>query len=382
MKIGIDCRMYGLKHAGIGRYVENLVRNLLSQDKENYYTLVFRPNQKQEVQSFNSKLKIIEADFPHYSFKEQFLLPLPLIKLKLDLVHFPHFNVPVFYPGKYVVTIHDLIKHYSRGGKTTTRAPFLYWLKYLGYQIVFWNAVKRAKKILVPSLFIKDELIHRYRLASDKVKVVYEGADRKFKVQSSKLKATVKSLKLLEKYKIKKPFIVYTGSLYPHKNIERLAQSIKQLNVSRIPCPLSLVVVCARSVFLERLERKVKGLCAEKFINLVGFVPDEELIQIYREAEALVQPSLMEGFDLTVVEAMATGLPVVVSDIPVHREICGQAALYFDPKNIEAMVEKIKLVLESQSLRDKLQKQGLGQVRKYDWKKTARQTLKVYYSVV
>lgn len=372
MKIGIDCRMYGLKHAGIGRYVENLVRELSkrqSRDKDFELVLFFRRKDKR-------RLTIIEADFPHYSFREQILLPLQLIKLKLDLVHFPHFNVPILYFGKYVVTIHDLIKHGSRGRETTTKTPLFYWFKYLGYQLVFWNAVKRAKKILVPSEWVKGELVRSYKLNPDKVVVTYEGAEKKYQVLSIKYK--VLSSQILKKHKITKPFVVYTGSLYPHKNIERLIEAIKLINLSLVSYRLSLVIVCSRNVFWERLKKKVEELEAEKFVNLVGFVPDEELVKIYQEAVALAQPSLMEGFDLTVVEAMTAGLPVVVSDIPVHREICGQAALYFDPYDPADIAEKIKFIIKNEGERERLKKAGLEQVKKYSWEKTAEQTIKAY----
>jgi len=397
--------MCGLEHAGIGRYVENLVRQLgKSRSKEFEFVLFVRKkdNNHLTIQPFNH-FSIVEADYSHYSFQEQVYMPIALWRAKCDLVHFPHFNVPVFYCGKYVVTIHDLIKHTSRGMATTTRNSFLYWLKYLGYRFGFWNAVKRAKIVVVPSRAIKDELIHRYNLATDKIRVIYEGADEKFKTKNQKPKTKNTNLKTLKKYGISKPFIVYTGSLYPHKNIERLIKAIKIFNLSLItylpvlPPPdslrdskragaakrwqaghLSLIIVCSRNVFWERIKKRVREIGAEKFVNLVGFVPDEDLVKIYQEALALIQPSLMEGFDLTAVEAMAAGLPVVVSDIAVHREICGQAALHFDAKNIRDIADKINLVLKDKSLRTRLKKLGLKQAKKYSWQKMAKQTLRVY----
>lgn len=161
MKIGIDCRMSGLKHVGIGRYIENLVNELKKIDAQNEYYFLTR------------------ADIPHYSLKEQLILPLILYKEKLALVHFPHFNIPVLYFKKYVVTIHDLIKHISKGVETTTRSPWLYWLKYLGYKFVFWWAVKRATRIIVPSNFVKGDLVKEYKIDPAKVVVTYEGVDNK-----------------------------------------------------------------------------------------------------------------------------------------------------------------------------------------------------------
>lgn len=386
MRIGIDARMSGPAHAGIGRYVENLIKEL-SKNKNLELVLFVRKSNQAIRQSGNQA--IVEADIPHYSLAEQFLMPGIIKKAQVDLMHFPHFNIPVFYTGKYVVTIHDLIKHASRGMETTTRTPWLYWLKYLGYKFVFRQAVKRAVKILVPSQWVKKQLIEIYGLPEDKVVVTYEGVGEKFQHSAFSLprgKAGIQhSAQVLSKYKISKPFIIYTGSLYPHKNIERLIQSISAIGRSAPGGKLvkiSLVISCARSVFWERLKKEVQELDAEKFVNLVGFAPDEELAVLYTQAEAFVFPTLSEGFGLPGLEAMACGCPVVCSDIPVLREVYGEAAEYFDPYDISDMAEKIKRVTGDQATKDRLRNDGLEQVKKYSWAKMAKETLKVYGEVV
>jgi glycosyltransferase involved in cell wall biosynthesis len=303
------------------------------------------------------------------------------------LVHFPHFNVPIFWFGKYVVTIHDLIKHKSKGIATTTRSPLVYWLKHLLYLFTVWSAVKRAAKVITPSNWWKEELIKRYKLPPEKVVVTYEGAEEKFKVQRAKGKVK----EILEKYKIKKPFVIYTGSLYPHKNVERLVEAVKLINqklrFSNYHTTvrgnyLQLVVVCARNIFYERFTKKIKQMGAEKYVNLVGFVPDEELVRIYQQAEAFVFPSLLEGFGLPGLEAMAVGLPVVASDSSCLPEVYGEAALYFNPLDVEDMATKIQQVISDKGLREKLIKKGFEQVKKYSWEKMAKQTLVVYLQVL
>jgi glycosyltransferase involved in cell wall biosynthesis len=371
MKIGIDCRMMGLKHAGIGRYVENLVTELLKIDKDNEYILFARKDFTQREEFASPRVKIMVADAPHYSLEEQFLLPALIARQKVDLMHFPHFNVPIFYPGPFVVTIHDLIKHASRGMATTTRNPLVYWLKYLGYKTVFGLAVRRANKILVPSNFIKEQLVKEYGLRTDKVMVTYEGVD--LKIPNSNPPA---GGQILEKYKIQKPYLLYVGSVYPHKNIERLIEAVKSLQTT--DCRLQLVVVCSRSVFWEKLKEKIRGMKAEDEVNLVGFVADEELSVLYQEAETFVFPSLSEGFGLPGLEAMAQGTPVVASDIPVFREIYGVAAEYFNPLVFQDMAEKIRLVMEDKKRREKLVKEGQKQIKKYSWQRMASETLLVY----
>ena len=393
MKIGIDCRMYGPKHTGIGRYVQNLVENLLEIDKENSYVLFVKDDRTEEIENLkikysfkidNLKLKIIPSKVQHYSFKEQVALPVLIRKEKLDLMHFPHFNVPVFYRGKYIVTIHDLIKHSSRGMTTTTRSSWFYWLKYLGYKLVFSQAVKKAKKIITPSQFVKDEVVMEYKVNPEKVVVAYEGVDEKLKAKSEERKTMVQNLKLLERYEIKKPYLLYVGSVYPHKNVERLIEAVKLLNNKYLTSDIlhiTLVIVCARNVFGERLRNKVVQMEAQEFVTLAGFVPDEDLAVLYRQAEAFVFPTLSEGFGLPGLEAMEAGCPVICSNIPVLREVYGEAAVYFNPLDTKDIAKKILEVMGQKDKRDNLREEREKQVRKYSWSKMAKETLSVYQSV-
>ena len=386
MKIGIDCRLYGPKHTGLGRYTQNLVENLLKIDKENEYALFVKDEKTEEIgnlkikYSFHPpnrriKFQIIAVDIPHYSLKEQTLFPSVINKEKVDLMHFTHFNVPVFYHGKYVVTIHDLIKHFSKGASTTTKNPLIYRLKYLGYKFVFGQAIKRAEKIIVPSQFVMEELIKQYKIAKNKIVVTYEGVDKNKKPGDNAI---------LKKYKITKPYLLYVGNVYPHKNIEKLIEAIKILNqplITNHQSLITLVVVCARNVFSERLKKIITQSGAESFVKMAGYVPDDELAVLFWEAEAFVFPTLSEGFGLPGLEAMALGCPVICSDIPVLREVYQEAALYFDPVNPADIAEKIKLFLSDKTLQEKLKNLGSELAGKYSWSRMAKETLSVYQSV-
>lgn len=174
MKIVIDGRFYGLENAGLGRYTINLIQELGKIDIKNQYLLLLR-------KKYFNRLKLpanwtqVLADFPHYGLQEQITLPRLISSLKPDLVHFLHFNVPVFYRGPYVVMIHDLLMHQQKGLAATTLPAAKYFLKRLGYKTVFARAVKKAKKIIVPSNVVKKELIAYYQIEPEKVVVVYEG---------------------------------------------------------------------------------------------------------------------------------------------------------------------------------------------------------------
>ena len=365
-----------MEHAGIGRYVTNLINQIESQKLDDEYLILLRKKYFKSLEFQNEHLKKILVDYPHYSIKEQIFLPVILFKLKPNLVHFLHFNLPFFYFGKYVVTIHDLIKHTSRGIETTTRQPWLYWIKYLGYKIIFWKAVNGAKIIIVPSETVKEELTGTYKLPANRVIVAYEGVDKKFKIPLHQpADKFLISNEVLNKYRIKRPFVIYVGSVYPHKNIERLIRAIKVIDKPRI----TLIISCSRSIFLERIERKIQELEAENFVISAGFIPDEDLVYLYSQAEAFVWPTLSEGFGLPGLEAMSAGCPVICSDIPVLREIYEEATVYFNPLNIQDIAEKIKEVVNYKPTeRRVLVEKGNELVKRYSWEKMARKTLDIY----
>jgi len=173
MKILIDARLYGPKHTGNGRYTMNLLDNLAKIDLKNTYYILLRKENFENLNLPKNFIKIL-ADFKHYTFEEQFKLSFMLWNLKPDLIHFPHFNVPLFYFGKYIVTIHDLIMHKFTAEEATTRPFPIREIWRLGYYLSFSKAVFGSLKIIVPSNAVKNELIDYYGIKSGKVEVIYE----------------------------------------------------------------------------------------------------------------------------------------------------------------------------------------------------------------
>lgn len=163
---------------------------------------------------------------------------------------------------------------------------------------------------------------------------------------------------------MKKPFLVYTGNLYPHKNVGVLVQAAEKLKIN-------VAIVCARSVFEKRLP-------VSPYAHYLGRLSDKELIELYHEASAFVFPSLIEGFGLPGLEAMSVGLPVIAARASCLPEIYGDAALYFDPYSVDDLVSKIKSVLSDSNLVKSLIKKGKFQARKYSWRKMAAQTWQIY----
>jgi len=366
--IVIDARLFGPKHTGIGRYTQNLLlalSNLPDFSKYNFTLIVYKNLASDIKKIFQNKFNYIATDIPHYSLREQLELPPLLRSLQPDLVHFTHFNKPFLYSGRSVVTIHDLIKHYFRGSDTTTKTPLLYWPKYWLYRLLT-DITIRANPLIVPSQFWKDKLVSDFNISSANITVTHEAVDPKF--FNKKLSAIGRSAcgGKIENY------LIYTGNLYPHKNIKIIFDALKLLP------NINLKIICARSVFTDRLQAQINSLGLSGQIEFLGYLPDKEFSKIYASALALVHPSLMEGFSLTGLEAMALNCPVISSNSSCLPEIYGNSVLYFDPNCPDQLVAQIKKLQQSKTLRQKLIRLGHLQVAKYSWSATARKTLSVY----
>ncbi len=365
MKILIDARLYGLENAGIGRYIINLVGELSKTDSKNEYVILLRKRYFQEL-ALPGNWKKVLADFRHYSFAEQLKIPRIINKEKPDLTHFPHFNVPYFFRGKFVVTIHDMLMHKSVGLAATTLPAPLYFIKRLGYRVVFDNAVRKSIAVIVPTMTVRQEILGKYKINPDKIKVTYEGFDRKVTSESS--------IEML------KPYFVYTGNAYPHKNLSNLIKAIKLLN-TKSEQKVFLAIASSRNVFTQRIEKLISEAGVENFVRMLGFVPDNKLGTLFRNSVGFIFPSLSEGFGLPGIEAMASGTLLLASNIPVFKEIYEDNALYFDPIDPLSIEKAMETALSLDKSERQIRIQNSAKfVNKYSWAKMAEETLKIYAS--
>jgi glycosyltransferase involved in cell wall biosynthesis len=384
MKIGIDARLYG--QAGPGRYISNLIKELEKIDEKNDYIIFITKKDSEVYHPKNPRFKKWVVDIPWYSAKEQFSFLMDLLRARLDLLHVPHFNIPIFYPGKMVVTIHDLIMGNSRLGEATNLPFIKYMYKKAGYLLVT-NAISfKAKKIIVPSENSKEELISKLKyIKKDNIQITYEGVDQDlldYKIRDDKVIRTY-----LEEMGIGGKYILYVGSAYPHKNLKTLIISFKDI-VEKGNFNGQLVIAGKVDKFSERLAGFAhalklgnKVIFAAKYSEN-NYVTDKDLAYLYQGALAYVFPSLEEGFSITPLEAQAFDVPVLLSDIPTHREVFGDSALYFDPGSNIDLSKKMKLIIKDFELRRKLIDGGIKNVKKYSWANMAKETLKVYNSVL
>lgn len=373
-RIGIDARFYGPEQKGLGRYTQEVVDGVTNIGRENEYVIFLSKANYGKFVTDNPKVKKVLADIKWYSLSEQILMPLIIRRAKVDLMHFQHFNVPLFCFKKYIVTIHDLIliKHPTQ--RASTLGPWLYRLKNTAYRIVIRIATRRAKKIIAVSEYTRRDIIKQFNVDPDKVVVTYEGVTRRI---SRPINQNDK--KVVLRYNIHKPFLLYVGNAYPHKNLEKLIQNFPEIKEKSYD--LQLVLVGKDDYFYSRLKKLAKTNKYASDVIFPGFIEDNHLVSLYSQAEVYVFPTLFEGFGLPPLEAMQYGCPVLSSNRTCLPEILGGAALYFDPQNTIQLVNQTIKLLSNQDLRSDLVKRGYQQVKKYSWQECSRNTLKLYNKI-
>ncbi|MFC1644586.1 glycosyltransferase family 4 protein [Patescibacteria group bacterium] len=377
-RIGIDARFYGSLGKGLGRYTQKLIEKLEIIENENpqserEYFIFLRKANFDEYQPKNDNFHKVLADYRWYTFSEQLNMPRLLNKYNLDLVHFPHFNVPIFYFRPFVITIHDLILLNFPTVRGTTLSPIFYWLKFWAYRLVIGMGVKRSKKIITVSEFTKMDLCEHYSGIDNKIEVTLEACD----VSGEDAEDGEKDFLIMKKYGIIKPYALYVGNAYPHKNLDRLIQAFSALEKKENS--LKLVLVGREDFFYKKLKGSVKEL-GSKNIIFTDFVSDDDLDIVYRNSKIYVFPSLYEGFGLPPLEAMSRNVPVTCSDHACMKEILGDGAYYFNGEDEGSIASAISKLNSNSDLRNDLIYKGAKQVKLYSWKKMAKETLGVYES--
>lgn len=366
--IGIDARMYGAEQTGIGNYIKHLIENLAQIDKRNEYVIFLLDKEYDKFKLPAKNFRKVKVFSHWYSWREQVILPFEFLKERADLMHFPHFNSPVFYFGKSIVTIHDITPFFFPGHKMNSR------LRKNAFRFVFNSSIKKASVVIAVSGSTKNDIVKHFGLKSDKIEVIYEGVDENFKILPNRGKIIEK---LNARYNIQKPFIFYTGVWRNHKNITGLIRAFAMLK-KELGGKYQLVLGGKEDPFYPEVKKTIRDLKLEKDIICPGFIPAGELCQFYNICSLFVIPSFYEGFGLVGLEAFACGAPVVSSGITSLPEVLGKAALYFDPRNTDQMASVMSEALKNTETQGRMIQDGFKQAQKYSWRRMAEETLKIY----
>jgi len=382
MRIGIDARLYG--ETGIGRYISNLIRELEILDQENEYIIFLTDEGSRLYSPKNNNFKKWILNVKWYSFEEQIYGLKEFWQARLDLLHVPHLNVPVLYNRKLVVTIHDLtMSNFTTLQNKGGMIPVEY--KKMAYEYVLKTAVTKSKRVITPSAAVADDLVRKYSIKPDKITVTYEGVDdhiiRNIPQDTGVLKTR------LEEFRINSDYFLYVGSAFEHKNLNLLVVAFNELLKTQ-NLRLQLVFAGGKDRFVERLAAFTHALGLDGKViyptkyTESKYLSDKDLAYLYKGAMAYVFPSLSEGFSITPLEAQAIGVPVLLSDIPVHREIFGDSVLYFNSKSNIDLTEKMQQMYKNKDFREALIDKGFENANKYSWKRMASQTLDVYRKII
>lgn len=318
MRIAVDTRM--IKSSGIGKVIENILRRIILKKTDWEFILLGNIDELRQF-SFTDEdnVELIKCTAPIYSIREQFELKYK-IPSNIDVFWSPHYNIPLFYRGKLIVTVHDVF-HLAMSNFVIGIHKKIY------AEFMFRMVAKKADRIIVVSNFTAKELCKYVPCDKNKITTIYNGVDDSwFHIKSGE---RVHSNK----------YFIYVGNIKPHKNLHRLLQAFSQV---KDKIPQDLILVGKKDGFLsgdERIVKEAKSLGSR--VTFTGYITDNLLQQYVSQSDGLIFPSLYEGFGLPPLEAMAAGVPVAVSNIESTCEVCGDDVLMFNPYDINDISLKI-----------------------------------------
>jgi glycosyltransferase involved in cell wall biosynthesis len=356
--LSIDLRM--LHASGIGTYLQNLVPRLITDLSDTRFELLGNSAAIGQYDWAEKKgVTIVDCHSPIYSMGEQLELVRKISK-NTDLFWSPHYNFPLSYRGKLLVTVHDVfhlaMSQYVAGLHRKLYAKFM-----------FYALTKKADAILCDSHFTAQELTRLAGTVRKDINVIHLGVDESW-------------------YHVKKqqnpqnnPYLLFVGNVKPHKNLSALIQAFESVMHT---IPHDLIIVGKKDSFITADNDVVhKAARLGNRVQFTGHVEDALLRQYFVHADALVFPSLYEGFGLPPLEAMACGCPVIVSTAASLPEVCGEAALYCDPYSPGDIAGKIQMLTSDNTLRETLRQKGQKHAMQFTWENCARETCEVVESI-
>ena len=367
MRIGIDARK--LHDFGIGTYIRNLLRQLARQDRQSEFVVFCRPEDRETLASLGENFRPVVETAPTYSVAEQVRLPIAIKREGVTLYHAPHCVLPPLVRCRSVVTIHDCI-HLMFPQYLPNRLA-------LGYaRTSIALAARRATRVLTVSESSKRDILRFVSTESDKITVIYNAYDERFGVEPREEDV----VRVRERYQLHDEFVLYAGNVKPHKNLERLIVAFDLVRKRGLD-HLKLVLIGDEISRYSALRRAVHQHQLHKYVRFLGYLPEETLAVMYRLAGLFVFPSLYEGFGLPPLEAMASGTPVVTSNVSSLPEVAGDAAILVDPHDPHAIADGMYRLLTDERLRRDLRLKGLARARQFSWEESVRRVRAIYEEV-
>ena len=363
--IAIDARKYF--DYGIGSYIQNLAPALARMNAAHSFTLLVSTADLGRINAPEGWLKK-KCDYGKYSVGEIAFLGRAARSAKVDLFHEPHYTLPAGLRGMSVVTIHDLIHlkfpQYFSGLQRRYASAMIR------------HAVNHAGAIIAVSQKTREDILDAFNVPEERVTVVHHGVRPTFR----RLEERGSVERFRKSRGLERPYVLYVGNVKPHKNIPRLLDAFAQVRTRHLD--LDLVFAGGSCLEVGALLEQSRRLRITESIRDLQQLSETDLVNAYNGADAVVLPSLYEGFGFPALEAMACGTPVVVSNAGALPEIVGEAALIIDPTNSDEFAQAILGVLDNSEKRSQLIEKGKVRAASFSWETAGRQTLTVYEKVL
>lgn len=375
MKIGFDISAQSLPRSGIGRYQYQLLKALLELDQTHFYHLY--------AFNFRNRNRFKEIQFPSENY-EMKVLPIPqrLITMwwqvakipaleqvapKCDLYQISEICAQPVKKAKSVAFIHDLTtllfpEHHTWSNRFLHNQRF--------------KKIGGIDGILTNSQATKADIVKHLNINPEKIFVTHLGADQSFRpLPDEEVKP------VLDRYKLKKPYILFVGTLEPRKNVKTLIRAFNRLKKEK-KIEHQLVLAGQKGWLFESVFEEIEKSPYKKSIRYLDYVPETDLPALMNSAEVFAYPSFYEGFGLPILEAMQCGTPVVTSSVSSLPEVGGDAILYANPNFESDLADKLYLIISDPELKKQLSERGIERSKLFSWKKCAEDTLSAYNSVL
>ncbi len=363
--IGID--VFKINDYGIGTYLKNTIKYLQDTNGDLRYFVFCHKEDVDLIETLNPDVIPVPHENFTYSKLDMLKISRQAKRLSLDLFHSINYLTPFLNRLPLVMTVHDMLPYEFSGENAQAQKRWI--IKN------FEKNITRASRIIAVSKSTKSDVLKHFPLDPEKIEVIYNGVDDQFfkRIDSRVAK------KYRERYQLNFPFILYAGNVRPHKNIERLIESMAELNEP--PYDKYKLVIAGYDISQNKgLRRMIHKQGLQQRIRFLGFT--DKVAYLYKLAEVFVIPSLYEGFGVSVLEAMAIGTPVIASNKSAIPEVAGDAAALIDPYNTVELVETIKKVISEKSLRNKLIKAGRARANEFHWEESVERLVTVYKEIL
>ena len=378
MRICLDARVIIDKLTGLGNYTYNLVKHLLMLDSENEYIVLINRSLTDQHPIKHLEQKNLTKRFvqiPEVTPQQQVMVPFELLKQKPDIYHYPNFDLPVFQPYNSIFTVHDLtyLKHddlYMNGR----------WIKNFYTKAIMSLAARKSKKIIAVSASTKSDLLEILKVPEHKVDVIHEGLDEIYfngSLSNTRSDFFNKNFALNDGAE----YFLFIGERRPHKNLVRLIEAFFIFK-QRAPNKIKLVIGGKKYASYDEPERKVQELNLTNEVIFLGYIPEDDLQLLYKNARCFIFISIYEGFGIPILEAMACGTPIITSNISAMPEVAGEAALTVNPYNVDEIAEVMHQLTCDSNMSQRLVDTGLKRVKNFSWNNAAEKTLELYEGIV